>query len=128
MRKKNPHAYTSETAKAAAKDRKPRGKNKLTRESWAMIDQLFRDYKKFGPRMLEILRAENPTAYLRLTFDIAGKLALDGREEQELPKILVIRWLGDDDEVPPTPMVKGDDNVVKMIDVTPTTPRTDTVN
>jgi hypothetical protein len=128
MRKKNPHAYTSETGKAAAKGRKPGSKNKLTRESWAMIDQLFRDYRKFGPKMLEILRAENPAAYLRLTFDIAGKLALDDREEQELPKILVIRWLDDGDEEPPLPMVKGDDNVVKMIDVTPTTPRTDSVN
>jgi hypothetical protein len=125
MKKKNGRAFTSETAKAAAVDRKSRGKNKLTRESWAMIDQLFRDYKKFGPKMLEILRAENPAAYLRLTFDIAGKLALDDNEEQELPKILVIRWLDDNDPVPPVPMVKGDDNVVKMIDVEPTMTRTD---
>jgi hypothetical protein len=127
MRKKNGHQFTSETGKAAAKDRKPRGKNKLTRESWLMIDRLFKDWARYGPKMLQIMRAENPGAYARLVFDLAGKLALDGREEQEVPKILVIRWLDEGDEEPPVPMVKGDDNVVqmKLIDAKPIPPPTD---
>jgi hypothetical protein len=124
-RKKNGHEFTSETGRAATKGRKPGSKNKLTRESWTMIDQLFADYRKHGKDILRILRAENPAAYLRLVYDLAGKLALDDPAEQELPKILVIRWLDDGDEEPPLPMVKGDDNVVKMIDVAPTMTRTD---
>ena len=118
-RKNNGRPFTSETGKAAAVDRKPRGKSKLTKESWLMIDRLFKDYAKHGPKMLQILRAENPAAYLRLTFDIAAKLALDDKTEE--PKHLIISWLGDADEEPATPMVKGDDNVVKMIDLKPIT-------
>jgi hypothetical protein len=123
MRKKNRHEFTSETGRAATKGRKPGSKNKLTRESWTMIDRLFKDYAKHGPKMLQILRAENPAAYLRLTFDIAAKLALDDKTEE--PTRYIVHWLRDSDEEPATPMVKGDDNVVKMIDLKPVTTRTD---
>jgi hypothetical protein len=119
MRKKNPHEFTSETGRAATKGRKPGSKNKLTRESWTLIDQLFADYRKYGKETLRVLRAENPVGYARLVYDLAGKLALDDPGQPEVPKILVIRWLDDSDEAPPVPMVKGDDNVVKMIDLKP---------
>jgi hypothetical protein len=119
MRKRNNgHQFTSETGKAATKGRKPGSRNKLTKESWLLIDRLFKDYAKHGSKMLEILRAENPAAYLRLTYDIAAKLALEDPTEE--PKLVLVRWLKDDEETPP--LVKGDDNVVKMIDLKPITP------
>ena len=105
MRKKNPHEFTSETGKAATKGRKPGSRNKLTRESWLMIDRLFRDHAKHGAKMLQILRAENPAAYLRLVYDLAGKFALGDPTEE--PKLHIVRWLRDDDEVP-APYVKDE--------------------
>jgi hypothetical protein len=124
MRKKNGHEFTSETGKAATKGRKPGSKNKLTRESWTMIDWLFKDFAKHGRKMFEIMRAENPAAYTRLVYDVAGKLALDDQTEE--PKLHIIRWLSDADAVPEVPViVKGDTNVVKMIDAKPITTRSD---
>jgi len=123
MRKKKDHEFTSETGRAATKGRKPGSKNKLTRESWSMIDQLFADYRKHGKEILRILRAENPAGYARLVYDLVAKLALDDPTEE--PKLHIVRWAREDDEMPPVPMVKGDDNVVKMIDLKPITTSTD---
>jgi hypothetical protein len=120
---RNGHKFTSETGRRASKGRKPGSKNKLTRESWTLIDRLFKDWTKYGPAMLRIMRAENPAAYARLVYDIAAKLALDDKTEE--PKHLIISWLDNSEEMPPPPMVKGDDNVVKMIDLKPVTSRTD---
>jgi hypothetical protein len=125
MRKRNGHEFTPETGKAATKGRKPGSRNKITKESWLLIDRLFKDHAKHGAKMLEILRAENPAAYLRLVYDLAGKFALD--DPQETPKLLTVRWLKDDEETPPA-YVKDEIEAVKMIDVTPTATRTDPVN